>query len=107
MSIIGNAACAGSSGSGGSAPAATAAPAERKYLLERVDDAGHLAVRDDVYGRDAKLLAALKGDDRRNADVPVAERREPSASTRRQASRMPLLPSSAPAPTSFFGGLFR
>jgi dipeptidyl-peptidase-3 len=39
MSIIGSAACAGSSGSGGSAPAATAAPAERKYLLERVDDA--------------------------------------------------------------------
>jgi dipeptidyl-peptidase-3 len=39
MSIIGSAACAGSSGSGGSAPAATAAPADRKYLLERVDDA--------------------------------------------------------------------
>jgi len=39
MSIIGSAACAGSSGSGASSPAATAAPAERKYLLERVDDA--------------------------------------------------------------------
>jgi dipeptidyl-peptidase-3 len=39
MSIIGSAACTGSSSSGGSAPAATATPAERKYLLERVDDA--------------------------------------------------------------------
>jgi dipeptidyl-peptidase-3 len=39
MSIISSAACAGSSGSGESAPAATAAPADRKYLLERVDDA--------------------------------------------------------------------
>src|SRR5499427_6952989 len=39
MSIISSAACAGSSGSGGSAPAATVAPADRKYLLERVDDA--------------------------------------------------------------------
>jgi dipeptidyl-peptidase-3 len=39
MSIISSAACAGNSGSGGSAPAETAAPPERKYLLERVDDA--------------------------------------------------------------------
>src|SRR5215475_13721116 len=39
MSIISSAACAGSSGNGGSAPAATTAPADRKYLLERVDDA--------------------------------------------------------------------
>jgi dipeptidyl-peptidase III len=39
MSIIGSAACAGSPSTSGSAPAATAAPAERKYLLERVDDA--------------------------------------------------------------------
>jgi dipeptidyl-peptidase III len=39
MSMIGSASCAGSSGSAGSAPAATVVPAERKYLLERVDDA--------------------------------------------------------------------
>src|ERR1700751_2385579 len=39
MSMIGRGACAGSSGSGGSGPATQAAPAERKYLLERVDDA--------------------------------------------------------------------
>jgi L,D-transpeptidase YcbB len=80
-------------------------PVHITYQTAFVDDAGHLAIREDVYGRDAKLLAALKGDDRRMADVPV-ERREASVSTRRQASRMPLLPS-APAPTSFFGGFFR
>jgi murein L,D-transpeptidase YcbB/YkuD len=85
----------------------TPIPVHVTYQTAFVDDAGHLAIREDVYGRDAKLLAALKGDDRRMADAPT-ERREASVSTRRQASRMPLLPSSAPAaPNSFFGGLFR
>jgi murein L,D-transpeptidase YcbB/YkuD len=86
----------------------TPIPVHVTYQTAFVDDAGRLAIRDDVYGRDAKLLALLKGEDRRIADVPV-ERREASVSTRRQASRMPLLPSSssAPTPTSFFGGLFR
>ena len=41
------------------------------YQTAFVDDAGKLQIRDDVYGRDARLLAALKGDDRRVADVPV------------------------------------
>jgi murein L,D-transpeptidase YcbB/YkuD len=85
----------------------TPIPVHVTYQTAFVDDAGHLAIRDDIYGRDAKLLAALKGDDRRVADAPV-ERREASVSTRRQASRMPVLPAAAaPAPTSFFGGLFR
>ena len=68
-----------------------------------VDEAGHLAVREDVYGRDARLVAALKNEDRRIADAPI-ERREASISTRRQAARMPL---PFAAPNSFFGGLFR
>jgi L,D-transpeptidase YcbB len=85
---------------------ATPIPVHITYQTAFVDDAGHLAIREDVYGRDAKLLAALKGDDRRMADAPV-ERREANVQTRRQASRMQLLPTSAPAPTSFFGGLFR
>src|SRR5215470_12021924 len=49
MSIISSAACAGSSGSGESAPAATAAPAQRKYLLERVDDAAVVQVYADGF----------------------------------------------------------
>src|SRR5215813_2884112 len=79
-------------------------PVHLTYQTAFVDEAGHLVIREDVYGRDARLLAALKGEDRRIADVPV-ERREASISTRRQSARMPM-----PFPTPnafFFGGLFR
>jgi hypothetical protein len=56
-----------------------------------------------VYGRDAKLIAALRGEDRRVADVPI-ERREASVSTKRQ----PRAPAPVASPTPFFfGGLFR
>jgi hypothetical protein len=81
----------------------TPIPVHLTYQTAFVDEAGHLVVREDVYGRDSRLLAALKSEDRRVADAPV-ERREASISTRRQAARMPL-PFSAP--NSFFGGLFR
>jgi L,D-transpeptidase YcbB len=83
----------------------TPIPVHITYQTAFVDDAGHLVIREDVYGRDAKLLAVLKGDDRRMADAPV-EHRETSIPTRRQASRMPLS-SSAPPSNSFFGDLFR
>jgi len=81
----------------------TPIPVHLTYQTAFVDDTGHLAIREDVYGRDARLLAALKNEDRRIADAPV-ERREASSSTRRQVARMP-----APfaAPTTFFGNLFR
>src|SRR6266436_5293157 len=81
----------------------TPIPVHLTYQTAFVDDAGHLAIREDVYGRDSRLLAALKGEDRRIADVPV-ERREASISTKRQASRVPL---PFTAPSSFFGGFFR
>src|SRR5215470_1558541 len=81
----------------------TPIPVHITYQTAFVDDAGHLAIREDVYGRDARLLAALKGEDRRVADVPI-ERREASISTKRQASRLPV-PFSTPS--SFFGGFFR
>jgi murein L,D-transpeptidase YcbB/YkuD len=55
----------------------TPIPVHITYQTAFVDDAGHLQIRDDVYGRDAALLANLKGDARKNADVPV-ERREVS-----------------------------
>jgi murein L,D-transpeptidase YcbB/YkuD len=80
----------------------TPIPVHLTYQTAFVDDAGHLVIRDDVYGRDARLLAALKGEDRRIADVPI-ERREASVSTKRQASRMPV----PFTPSSFFGGFFR
>jgi murein L,D-transpeptidase YcbB/YkuD len=83
---------------------ATPIPVHLTYQTAFVDDAGHLVRREDVYGRDAKLIAALKGEDRRIADVPI-ERLRPvaSVSTKRQAARAPV---ASPVPF-FFGGLFR
>ncbi len=83
----------------------TPIPVHLTYQTAFVDDAGHLQIREDVYGRDAKLLAALRGEDRRIADVPI-ERRVASVSTKHQVARVPPAPFSNPAPF-FFGGLFR
>ncbi len=69
----------------------TPIPVHITYQTAFVDDAGHLVFREDVYGRDAKLLAALKGDERRVADVPV-DHRDPGNGGRRQASRLPPPP---------------
>jgi len=46
-------------------------PVHLTYQTAFVDDAGRLVIRDDVYGRDARTLAALKGDQRKVADIPV------------------------------------
>jgi L,D-transpeptidase YcbB len=46
-------------------------PVHITYQTAFVDDAGQLQIREDLYGRDARLLAALK-EDRRQAEVPVA-----------------------------------
>src|ERR1700674_4831623 len=51
MSILGGAACGGGPTSGQATPpaATTAAPAERKYLLERIDDAAVVQVYADGF----------------------------------------------------------
>ena len=54
-------------------------PVHITYQTAFVDDAGHLQIRDDLYGRDTRLLAALKNEDRRQAEIPVA-RAQPSYS---------------------------
>ncbi|HEV2629465.1 MAG TPA: L,D-transpeptidase family protein [Pseudolabrys sp.] len=41
------------------------------YQTAFVDADGNLQFRDDVYGRDAKMLEILKGPERRVADIPV------------------------------------
>jgi hypothetical protein len=46
-------------------------PVHLTYQTAFVDDAGKLQIRDDVYGRDARMLAVLKGSDRKMADVAV------------------------------------
>jgi len=53
-------------------------PVNLTYQTAFVDDEGKLQFRDDVYGRDRQLLAILKGDDRRMADVAVEHREDPS-----------------------------
>jgi L,D-transpeptidase YcbB len=50
-------------------------PVHITYQTAYVDDAGKLVMLEDVYGRDARMLAILKGDERRVAEIPV-ERRE-------------------------------
>ena len=38
---------------------------------------GKLQFRDDIYGRDRALIAILKGDDRKVADIPIERRENP------------------------------
>ena len=59
-------------------------PVHLTYQTAFVDEDGKLQIREDIYGRDARMLAALKTEDRRLADVPI-ERRETSY----QRPRMP------------------
>ena len=46
-------------------------PVHITYQTAFVDDAGNLQVRDDVYGRDQRLLAVLKGSERKMADLAI------------------------------------
>jgi murein L,D-transpeptidase YcbB/YkuD len=49
----------------------TPIPVHITYQTAFVDDAGNLQIRDDLYGRDQRLLVALKGEDRRVAEIPI------------------------------------
>jgi murein L,D-transpeptidase YcbB/YkuD len=46
-------------------------PVHLTYQTAFVDDAGNLQIRDDVYGRDARLLAIMKGSERKVADIAI------------------------------------
>jgi murein L,D-transpeptidase YcbB/YkuD len=61
-------------------------PVHLTYQTAFVDDQGKLEFREDVYGRDKALLAILKGDERKVADIPI-ERRENTI--RREALAIP------------------
>ena len=54
-------------------------PVHITYQTAFVDESGKLELRDDVYGHDATMVAALKGDARKSADVPV-EKSQPNYS---------------------------
>ena len=49
----------------------TPIPVHIVYHTAFVDDAGHLQTRRDIYGRDANLLAVLRGGDRKNMEMAV------------------------------------
>jgi murein L,D-transpeptidase YcbB/YkuD len=61
-------------------------PVHITYQTAFVDSSGQLQVRDDIYGHDARLLAILKGGERRVADVPIAR---PKVAISRDELRMP------------------
>jgi murein L,D-transpeptidase YcbB/YkuD len=64
----------------------TPIPVHITYQTAFVDDSGKLEMRNDIYGRDARVLAALRGEDRRVADIAV-ERAQPNYS--RPSVRLP------------------
>ena len=61
-------------------------PVHLTYQTAFVDESGKLDIREDVYGRDARVIAALKGDERRIADIAVER---PQTGARQQAVRFP------------------
>ncbi len=69
-------------------------PVHLTYQTAFVDESGKLEFREDIYGRDKALLAILKGDERKVADIAVEHRENP---VRREALAMP-------DQQSFFGG---
>jgi L,D-transpeptidase YcbB len=86
----------------------TPIPVHITYQTAFVDDAGKLQLRDDIYGRDSRVLAALKGDDRRLAEVPIEH---PQQSYARPSVRLPERYAGANNNNSnsgggFFGRLF-
>jgi L,D-transpeptidase YcbB len=90
----------------------TPIPVHLTYQTAFVDEAGKLQFRDDVYGRDAPVLALLKSNERAPADVAVAQKSEPSSSTSssstssgRQRSRVANAQPSYNGGGGFFGWL--
>ncbi len=71
------------------------------YQTAFVDDGGKLQFRDDVYGRDRALIAMLKGDDRKVADIPVEHKEDIS---HREVLAMPDEPSLFGGNRGLFGG---
>jgi hypothetical protein len=61
-------------------------PVHLTYQTAFVDEHGKLVIRDDIYGRDQKLLVTLKSEDKRVAEIPV-EHSQPNYS--RPAVRLP------------------
>ena len=61
-------------------------PVHITYQTAFVDGDGQLQIRDDVYGHDARLIAIMRGSERRIADQPIAR---PKTVISREELRMP------------------
>ena len=61
-------------------------PVHLTYQTAFVDDHGKLQLREDVYGRDARMIALLKGSERKVADIAIE--RHPNSSSK--PVRMPV-----------------
>jgi L,D-transpeptidase YcbB len=67
----------------------TPIPVHVTYQTAFVDESGKLVLRDDIYGRDSRTLAALKGEDRRIASMPMDRRAEQQPSYQRGPVNLP------------------
>ncbi len=81
-------------------------PVHLTYQSAYVDDAGKLVIREDVYGRDARVIAALKGSERRVADIPMDRPKPNFAAPVRAAPGTYGGATSASGGFSFFDRLF-
>jgi L,D-transpeptidase YcbB len=72
-------------------------PVHLTYQTAYVDDAGKLVIREDIYGRDGRVLAQLRGAERRYADIAIE---------RHQGTRHAPVRMQRPTTFSFFGSLF-
>jgi murein L,D-transpeptidase YcbB/YkuD len=81
----------------------TPIPVHVTYQTAFVDDEGKLQLRDDIYGRDAKYFAVMKGEEHKVADIAI-ETHNPTVS---RPARMPANMASANNNGgSLFGWLF-
>jgi L,D-transpeptidase YcbB len=81
----------------------TPIPVHITYQTAFVDAAGKLQTREDIYGRDQRLLVALKTEDKRVAEIPI-ERAQPNYS--RPSVRLPDGLANNGGGPSFFDRLF-
>ena len=80
----------------------TPIPVHITYQTAFVDDEGKLQIRDDIYGRDAKYLAIMKGEEHKVAEVAI-ETHNPTVA---RPARMPANMASANNGGGLFGWLF-
>jgi len=90
----------------------TGIPDHLTYQTAFVDDAGALQIRDDVYGRDAKLISIMKGSERKVADLAVDRPKGSSSAPVKMPpgsfgpAFSPTFGSAGGSGFSFFGRLF-